>query len=110
VSEPATLEVAPEDGLHPDAERGELVMDAMAELVVAERGIEGARTPETRELDSGHRTAAGRLGPHLLCVHDLTGLGDFGHPRELDPLHVPDDHELHEAEVSHPDLVPRFNG
>jgi RNA polymerase sigma factor (sigma-70 family) len=71
------------------------VVDAVTELVVPERGEERARARQASELDGGNSAASGGLRPHLARVNDLTRLRNALHARELDPLDVADDGELH---------------
>ena len=79
-----------------DAERLELLAGAAAELVVGERREQEARAAEVRELDGRDGSAARRLLPRLEGLHDLPGRGHVVDARELDPLDVPDDRDVHD--------------
>ena len=82
--------------MHGDAARLELLARAAAEVVVGERGEEEAGAGEIRELDGRDGAAAGGLLPCLERVHDLARRGRMLDARELDPLDVPDDRDVHD--------------
>ena len=67
----------------------------MPKGVIAERGEEQALARESSQLHGSHRAAAGRLLPCFRRVHDLAGGRHALHPRELDPLDVPDYSDPH---------------
>ena len=77
-------------GLEPDPSLG-------SELVAAEEAVERRLAGEPRQLDRGDAAAAGRLLPGLLRADDLAGTRNRLDPEELDPLDVPDDGDLHNA-------------
>jgi hypothetical protein len=93
--------------VHGDTALLELLTGTAAEVVAAERGEEVSRPVEVRELNRGHGAATGRLLPGLERVDDLTRLRHLLDPRELHPLHVPDDGDVH---ISHLRVGVRFKG
>ena len=96
VREGAALSSLRLTGVHRDAVRLELLAGAAAELVVGEGREEAARAREVGELDGRDRPAAGRLLPGLERVDDLARLGRVVDARELHPLDMSDDGEVHD--------------
>ena len=82
--------------MHGDATRPELLVRAAAEVIVGERGEEKAGAGEIRELDGRNRAAARGLLPRLERVHDLARRGRMLDARELDPLDVSHDRDVHD--------------
>ena len=81
--------------MHGDATRLELLARAATEVVVGERGEEKAGAGEIRELDGRDGPAARGLLPRLERVHDLARRGRMLDARELDPLDVSHDRDVH---------------
>ena len=110
VDEPAPLRLGPEGRLDPHAHGGELVVGAMAEPVVAQRGVESGAARELGQLHRRHGAAAARLLPRLFGVHDLAGHRHALHARELDPLHVPHHGDPHDRDTLRPTPVLAVQG
>ena len=98
VRQRATLRAGRVPGVHGDAAGFELLARAPPEVVVGECREEEARAAEVGQLDGSDGPAAGGLLPRLERVHDLPRLGRLVDSRELDPLDVTDDGDLH---ISH---------
>ena len=86
VHEAAPLGVRAKGGLDAQAEPLQLALCTVAELVVAECGVERGRSRQLAELDGGHRTAAPGLLPGLAHVDDLAGRRHMVDAAKLDPL------------------------
>ena len=97
MDEPAALGLGPPGRLDPQAERLELALRAMSELVVREGRKEEAVAGQFRELDGGHRATSGRQLGEAACLDDLPGARHVLDVRELDPLDVADDGGPHRA-------------
>ena len=69
---------------------------AAAELVAAERREERGRARELRQLHRGDGASSCRLLPGLERVDDLARLGRVVDARELHPLDMSDDGEVHD--------------
>ena len=72
VRERTTLWVVAEHGLDAQAQLHQLVVGAVTEIVVAERGVKDAVAGELQQLDGGHGPAAGRHLEDVVGVDDLT--------------------------------------
>src|SRR5262249_36667623 len=83
-------------GIHRDAACLELLARAATEIVVGESREQETRPGEIGELDSRYGSASRGLLPRLERVHDLPRLGRMVDERELDPLDVSDNCELHD--------------
>ena len=93
--------------MHRDASDLELLARAPSELVVGQGREQEARAADARELHGRYGAAAGRFLPRLERMHDLPRRRDMVDARELDPLDVSDDRNLH---VSHLEPRVRFIG
>ena len=82
--------------MHGDSALLELLPRAAAEIIIGKRGEEQAGAGEIRELDGRNGAAARRLLPRLERVHDLARRGRMLDARELDPLDVSDDRDVHD--------------
>jgi hypothetical protein len=71
------------------------VAGAVAELVVAERGEEGAIAGEPGQLHGSDRAAASGFLPRFAGVDDVAGGGHARDADELDPLDMSDDGDAH---------------
>jgi hypothetical protein len=99
---PALGLVAPGD-VHAQPQRLELIVSAVAELVVAERGVEaGPFACQARERDRRDRPATPGSGEDLARVDDLAGSGHPLHLGELDPLDMAHGSDTHGGGVSQP--------
>jgi hypothetical protein len=83
--------------LDADAERLELALAPMPELVVAEGGQEQALARQPGELNRRDGSASRRLLPGVARVDDLARGRHPLDSGELDPLHMPDDGDPHLA-------------
>jgi hypothetical protein len=96
--------------VHAHPEPFELGDGAPAQVVVAHRGEERARTGQFRELHGRDRAAAAGQLPGLLGMHDLAGVRDVVHAHEPHPLEVADHRDVHRPEgyaQFHLRLIPR---
>jgi len=81
--------------VHVEAEPGELLHRATAELVVAEHREELAAAVQPRDLTRDHRPAPARDREHRLALHDLPGGRHMRDEREVDPLDMTDHRAPH---------------
>src|SRR5204863_6479234 len=95
VDERSSLRLGAPRDLDPNAQRLQPSLGPAPEGIVAKRREEEALAGEPRQLYGGDRSASRRLLPRLERVHDLPGSRNALHPRELDPLDVPDDCHPH---------------
>lgn len=91
----AARRLRPTLGVHGDVELREPLARLLAKVVVAECGEKARVAGEARELDDGHRAAAGRLGPAVSGVDDLSGERHAVDAHEVDPFDVSDDGDAH---------------
>ena len=79
------------------AQRFQLPLRPVPEVVIAERGEKEALARQACKLHGGDRSAPSRFLPVLERVNDLAGFRHTLHPCEFDPLNVPDDSDPHRA-------------
>ena len=95
IDEPAPLRLVRRRRVHADAGSLEPDPSVRAALVAAEKAVERRLAGEPRQLDRCDATAAGRFLPRLPDADDLARSRNRLDPEELDPLHMPDDRDLH---------------
>jgi hypothetical protein len=95
VNERAALRLVAPRRFDPNAEALELVIRVVPELVVPERGDEGAVARQPRQLDRGDRSPACGPDPRVVGVDDLAGNRDALDHGHLDPFDVSDNGDAH---------------